>query len=98
MRRALVPAVCLIAAMPALAQTQPTPAGRVAQSSVGQPGQRQTRQPVAERAAPMERIASRIQNRVQSRLRSRIDRDYAPQADAASPFAVAEDQARAGPR
>ncbi|WP_308815767.1 hypothetical protein [Sphingomonas sp. GV3] len=42
----------------------------------------------------MARIDNRIQNRVQSRIRNRIDRFYNPQADAASPFAVADEQTR----
>ena len=79
-------------------QTQPIQVGRVASSSAGQAGQRQTREQAVQGAAPMERIASRIQNRVQSRLRNRIDRNYDPQANATSPFAIAEDQARAADR
>lgn len=72
------------------------PTGRTARSSVGQAGQRQTREAAAEQAGikPMARIASRIQNRVQNRIRNRIDRNYDPQAGATDPFAVAEDQAR----
>lgn len=71
-------------------------AGRTAQSSAGQVGQRQDRNAAAEQAGikPMARIASRIQNRVQNRLRSRIDRNYNLQANAADSFAIAEDQAR----
>jgi hypothetical protein len=42
----------------------------------------------------MARIASRINNRVQNRIHNRIDRSYDPQANATSPFAVAEDQTR----
>lgn len=82
-------------------QQQQTPletnrAGRTARSSVGQVGQRQTRDTAAAQAGikPMARIASRIQNRVQNRVRNRIDRDYDPLAGATDPFAVAEDQAR----
>lgn len=69
-------------------------AGHVANSSVGQVGQRQTREEVAPNIKPIERIASRIQNRVQSRIRNRIDRYYDPQANAASPFEAAGEQAR----
>lgn len=82
-------------------QQQQTPlqtnqAGRTAQSSAGQVGQRQTRDTAVQQAGikPMARIANRIQNRVQNRLRTRIDRNYDPQAYATDPFAVAEDQAR----
>lgn len=70
------------------------PPGRVADSAVGQAGQRRTRgQPVAG-IEPTARIGNRIQNRVQSRLRNRIDRNYDPQANATDPFAVAERQVR----
>lgn len=73
-------------------------AGRTASSSVGQVGQRQTRESAAAGAGikPMARIASRIQNRVQNRVRNRIDRYYDPQAGATDPFAVAEDQMNRG--
>ncbi|MBB5712767.1 hypothetical protein [Sphingomonas xinjiangensis] len=59
-------------------------------------GQRQTREQVAQDAGiePMGRIGRRIQNRVQTRIRNRVDRYYDPQANAASPFAVAGEQAR----
>lgn len=87
--------------MPQQQQQQQTPldtnqAGRTARSSVGQVGQRQTRDTTAQETGikPMARIASRIQNRVQNRIRNRIDRNYDPQAGATDPFAVAEDQAR----
>ena len=80
-------------------QTAPVPldtnsAGRVAASSVGQVGQRQS----AEQVQPMARIGNRVQNRIQSRIRNRIDRNYDPQANAAAPFAIAEDQARTAGR
>ncbi|ODP39082.1 hypothetical protein [Sphingomonas turrisvirgatae] len=72
------------------------PSGRTARSSVGQVGQRQTRDTAADQAGikPMARIASRVQNRVQNRIRNRIDRYYSPQANATDPFAVAGQQAR----
>lgn len=86
-------------------QQQQTPlqtnqAGRPAQSTAGQVGQRQTRDTAAEQAGikPMARIASRIQNRVQNRIRNRIDRNYDSQAGATDPFVVAEDQARTSGR
>ncbi len=68
--------------------------GRVARSVVGVVGQRQERGQETANIQPMARIASRIQNRVQNRIQNRIDRSYDPQANAASPFAVAEDQVR----
>ena len=71
--------------------------GRVADSAVGIVGQRQTREQMGY-ASPMERIASRIPNRVQNRIRNRIDPSYDPQANAASPFLTAEDQARIASR
>lgn len=74
-------------------QTRPAEAGHVADSAVGRVGQRQTRQDVPN-LQPMGRISSRINNRVQSRIRNRIDRNYDPQANATSPFAVAEERTR----
>lgn len=71
--------------------------GRVADSAVGIVGQRQTREQMGY-ASPMGRIASRIPNRVQNRIRNRIDPSYDPQANAASPFLTAEDQARIASR
>lgn len=72
------------------------PSGRTARSSVGQVGQRQTRDTAAQQVGtePMARIASRVQNRVQNRIRNRIDRYYNPQANATDPFVVAGEQAR----
>lgn len=74
--------------------------GETARSTVGQTGQRQTRDQLAADAGiePMARINSRVQNRVQSRIRNRIDRYYDPQANAVSPFVVAGDQARTAGR
>ena len=83
-------------------QQQPTRgiqnSGRVAESAVGIVGQRQTREQMGLYASPMGRIASRIPNRVQNRIRNRIDPSYDPQANAASPFLTAEDQARVASR
>lgn len=82
-------------------QTLPeTRQGETARSAAGQTGQRQTREQIAQDAGiePMARINGRIQNRVQSRIRNRIDRYYDPQANAASPFMVAGDQARTAGR
>lgn len=74
--------------------------GETARSTVGQVGQRQTREQLAQDAGiePMARINSRVQNRVQSRIRNRIDRYYDPQANATSPFDIAGDQARTAGR
>lgn len=82
----------LMSGSPALAQQ-----ARVAESAVGQAGQRQTvaRTQAQIQAEPMARINSRIPNRVQNRIRNRIDRNYNPQANATSPFDVAADQVRA---
>lgn len=74
--------------------TSSSGAGRVAGSVVGVVGQRQARGEGTAYIQPMARIASRIQNRVQNRIHNRIDRSYDPQSNAASPFAVAEDQVR----
>lgn len=93
----------LMVANPALAQDSQSSAGqtsgdltsvgRVADSPVGEIGQRQTKQET-QGIRPMARISSRIQNRVQLRLRNRIDRAYRPQTDMSNPFMVADDQAR----
>ena len=78
---------------PQQTQTPLRPTGRVATSSVGEAGQRQTRDQ-AHGIEPTARIDSRVQNRVQNRVRTRIDRDYDAQATTASPFAAAEDHSR----
>jgi hypothetical protein len=78
---------------PAPASTS-QPTGRVADAGNGEIGQRQTRQETAPSINALERIKSRIANRVQNRIRSRIDTTYDPQANATSPFVVADDQAR----
>lgn len=75
---------------------RPAPPGRVAESTVGEAGQRQTREQV--NAQPMARIANRVQNRVQNRIRNRIDRNYDPQANTTDPFEVAEDEVRSTSR
>lgn len=89
--------VMLIAAL--VVSISPTAAqqiqgGRVAESTAGRVGQRQTRDDAASIVVPTGRIDGRIPSRIQSRIRNRIDRYYSPQANAASPFEVAQDQAR----
>jgi hypothetical protein len=73
-------------------------AGRTPVTHGGRIGQRQTREDAAREAGvePMARINNRIANRIQARRRARIDPSYDPQADAASPFAIAEEQTRKG--
>lgn len=77
-------------------QTQPATTvveqrlGRVAEASVGEVGQRQTRNQAVGGTRPLARISSRLQTRVQNRLRNRIDRNYDPQANATNPFTIAE--------
>lgn len=75
---------------------QDVPTGQVARSPVGQAGQRQVTRGAG--AEPLARLDTRIANRVQSRIRNRIDSDYDPQADATSPFEVADEEARAPER
>lgn len=87
--------------LPRVRQQTPLPTtqtGRVAESAAGEVGQRQTRDQAPASIEPMARITSRIQNRVQNRIRNRIDRNYDPQANAAEPFAVAEDKSRTAGR
>jgi hypothetical protein len=71
-------------------------AGSNARTSLGQVGQRQTREVAAEQVGikPMARIANRVQNRINNRIRNRVDRNYDPQGNPANPFAIAEDQVR----
>jgi hypothetical protein len=69
-------------------------AGGVANSAVGEAGQRQTRAQAAPNIQPMARIDSRIDNRINNRLQTRIDRSYDPHAIAVTPFEVAEERAQ----
>lgn len=68
--------------------------GQVAESAVGQVGQRQTA--AAIETGPMGRVNTRIQNRVQNRIRNRVDRSYDPTANTTSPFKVAAEQVTSG--
>ena len=72
--------------------------GSVVTSAAGEAGRRQTREQEIGGIKPIGRINSRIANRVQSRLRTRIDRYYDPQANAASPFKAASEEARTAGR
>lgn len=81
-------------AAPASAQQET--GGRVADSAVGEVGQRQSRSQSATNAQPMDRIDNRIRNRVNLRIRNRIDRFYEAQGDAASSFDTASDRTRIG--
>lgn len=83
----------LLISHPLLAQ-EPQRPGRVAESVVGEVGQRQTDAQTQVRTEPMVRINSRVPNRVQNRNRNRIDRYYDPHANTVSPFEVATDQAQ----
>lgn len=64
--------------------------GRVATSSVGAVGQRQTRLQSAQGIAPAARVAGRIQSRIETRLHSRIDRGYDPLTGGTAAFRAAE--------
>lgn len=105
MLRLLSFAALMLAATPALAQQTAVPeaeapapppptatprarAGQTAESAAGRVGERQSRGQT-EGIEPMARIEGRVANRVQSRIRNRLDRNYDPQANASSPFAVA---------
>lgn len=90
--RPLLMLALMTGAVPATAQNATN--SHVATSSAGQAGHRQTKELGVTGIEPMARIDNRIQNRVQSRLRNRLDRYYDPQANAASPFAIASDKAR----
>ncbi|MBY9063474.1 hypothetical protein K7957_11085 [Sphingomonas yunnanensis] len=73
---------------------------RLATSSAGTTGQRQSREITAKEVGiePMARIDDRIANRVESRIRNRLDRFYDPQANALSPFKDAGEKARTAAR
>ncbi|OYZ78992.1 MAG: hypothetical protein B7Y12_09155 [Rhizobiales bacterium 24-66-13] len=73
-----------------------TRSGQVAESAVGQVGQRQTASNSQANIEPMARLNNRIPNRVQNRIRNRIDRFYDPTANTASPFEVAAEQSTRG--
>lgn len=76
--------------------TTDTQVGKTAQVNSGRVGQRQSRDDQSSQVnvQPLARTATRISNRVQTRIRNRVDRNYDPQANAASPFSVAADQIR----
>lgn len=67
--------------------------GRISDSVVGRPGQRQTRGLAPSGIQPTARLSNRIANRVQNR----VDRNYDPGA-LTDPVAVAEDQVRSAVR
>lgn len=95
--RWMLAAILVAGAVPLAAQNG---TGQTATSTVGQTGQRQTRDQLAQDAGiePLARIDSRIRNRAETRIRNRIDRYYDPQANTTSPFVVAGDQARTAGR
>ncbi|MFC3216392.1 hypothetical protein [Novosphingobium panipatense] len=86
-------AALLLIAPSAQAQKENSP-GQIAESAVGQVGQRQTAKTIE--TGPIGRVNSRIQNRVQNRIRNRIDRFYDPAANTTSPFEVAAEQTTRG--
>ncbi|WP_144037357.1 hypothetical protein [Sphingomonas sp. TZW2008] len=86
--------LALLLATSAGAQVRDDQNGGTARIGSGQIGVRQTRDDAPSSIQPTGRIQSRVANRVQSRIRNRIDRYYNPRANAISPFAVADGQAR----
>ena len=82
----------LLLARPVGAQEAAPQQGHLADSAVGEVGQRQTKSNSPTGAGPMGRLNSRVANRVQSRLRNRIDRYYDPRANTTSPFEVAAER------
>jgi hypothetical protein len=90
-RKSIALMALLLVALPATAQDVPS-AGRVASSSAGRVGQRQTREQAAPFASPMARLNSRIANRVQSRIRNRVDRNYGPQVDTVAAIESAQNE------
>lgn len=90
-----ISATLVLMAASAQAQEETRP-GQVAESAVGQVGQRQTAGNSQANIEPMGRLNNRIPNRVQNRIRNRIDRFYDPTANTASPFEVAAEQSTRG--
>lgn len=90
----LLAALVATSALAVPAAAQEVRPSTVAEAPAGEVGQRQTREDAAPNVEPMGRIANRIQNRLQNRVRNRIDRNYDPQANATSPFRVADEQTR----
>lgn len=90
-----------IGTMAAPAASQEVRPAMTLEAPSGTVGQRQTREETAPSVEPMRRIANRVQNRLQNRIRNRIDQNYDPQANATSPFEVADERTRRagrGPR
>lgn len=88
-----------LTAIPLLMAMVPTTGAQVVYGGgtglpLGQEGGRQRRDQAAEGINPLERVDSRIQSRVQSRIRNRLDGSYDAQANAASRYQAAGDQAR----
>lgn len=99
----LAAVVSLLCAAPATAQASgrddpSPPMGRVARSTAGAVGQRQTRLQSAAGIAPTARVASRIQNRIETRLHTRIDRGYDPLMGGAAAYRAAEREVRSAGR
>lgn len=90
-------AVFITIAVPVNAQVatmQTSARGQLSITSGGTIGQRQAMPPTALANVPGARVDVRINSRVQNRIRNRIDRYYDPQANALSPFLIAEGQIR----
>jgi len=85
-------ALLLIAAPGWRAQAAAPRQGSLAETAVGEVGQRQTKNDSPTDIGPMGRLNSRVANRVQNRLRNRIDRYYDPRANTTSPFEVASER------
>jgi hypothetical protein len=83
----------IISPSPAIARQDPIipaqSAGRVAETSVGEAGQRKGRESTVDGINPTARINNRIANRVQNRLRNRIDRYSSPLSSGTSAFEAA---------
>ena len=93
--------VALSGALAAPSAAQEVRPASTAEAPAGTVGQRQTREEAAPNVEPVGRITNRVQNRLQNRVRNRIDRNYDPQANATSPFEVADERTRRagrGPR
>jgi len=72
--------------------------GRIADSAVGQAGQRQTSAGLGTFLRPHSRINSRIENRIELRIRNRIDPNYDPTSDGAAALGAAVTRTATTPR
>lgn len=82
---------------PASPSSTKQPEGRNGVAAAGVVGERQLPGNSTFMIDPLARLQTRVANRVENRIRNRVDRNYDPQANATSPFARADANARRQP-